>query len=102
MYYRYEARHVSRTDAGWKGIFQCMDPSQRRKWYHLAIPKWYGKNPGIDSRAWFTEHGHEAYGDLMLATMAELEQRNYETRVLTAETLDNMVVKGKTQVIQTI
>jgi hypothetical protein len=76
-----------------------MNPNERRKWYCLTIPKWYADHPNIKSKAWFTEHGFEKYRFKMLKIIDELEYYGWEVRIQTAETLDNIVMKGKTQVI---
>ena len=99
MYYRYEAKYPDDTE--WKGIFHCLSPDDRRKWYCLSTPKWYDHNPDTKSRAWFTEHGYQKWHEKMEHTIANT-WKPIETRLIKAETLDNIVVKGKTQVIQTI
>ncbi len=104
MFYRYEAR----TGNGqWHGIFQAFDPSDRRKWHCLTVPKWYSEHfldKILQSRAWFTDYGYAKWHEKMEKTIEEstLKARGYETRLITADTLDNIVMKGKTQVIQKI
>lgn len=104
MYYRYEARV---NNGPWYGIFHAFDPNDRRKWHCLTTPKWYNKHfprEVFRSRAWFTDHGYAKWHEKMEKTIEEstLKARGYETRLIAAETLDNIVMKGKTQVIQMI
>lgn len=102
MYYRYEARY---KDAEWEGIFQFFDPSERRKWYCLAVPKWYEKNPDVESQAWFTQHGYDKWHKKMEKAIEDYLNwcsPGWEVRLLQTETLHNVVFKGKTQCIATI
>lgn len=105
MYYRYEARYTGDKDAEWEGIFQFFSPDERRKWYCLAVPKWYEKNPDVDSQAWFTQHGYDKWHEKMEKTIEDYLSwcnEGWEVRLLQVETLDNIVFKGKTQCIVTI
>ena len=53
MFYRYETKN---ENGEWEGIFSSFNPSERRYFNRfLREPKWYSKNPGIDSSCWFTE-----------------------------------------------
>ena len=99
MFYRYEGRHSK--DEPWVGIFAIFNPSQRRKWYCLTTPQWYAKNPDVDSKAWFTQHGYEKWHTKMEEMIEEISGFA-EVRLIKRKTLDNVVVKGKTQVIQKI
>lgn len=103
MYYRYEARRTDGKDHEFKGIFHIFTPSQRRKWYCLAVPKWYEKNPNVESQAWFTQHGYNKWHETMEETILEFldwfAEGTYEIRLLKKETLENVVFKGKTQCI---
>lgn len=101
MYYRYEMKFPESTE--WKGVFQEFCPSHSRQWSCLAIPKYYTKHPNEKTRAWFTQHGYDKWHSKM-DEMLELykKEMNAEIRILTAETLDNLVMKGKTQCIQKI
>ena len=102
MYYRYEVRFLT-ENAEWEGVFQAFSPSQRRKWYCLAEPKYYKNNPDVKTRAWFTQHGYDKWHGKMDAMLEQYKnERDIEIRILTAETLNNLVVKGKTQCIQRI
>ena len=108
MYYRYEAkvlheRRFSQEPGEWVGIFQIFDPDQRRKGYCLHEPKYYEENPDIETKAWFTQHGYDKYHakmDNMLSIYKD--DPDVEIRIITAETLDNIVMLGKTQCIQRI
>lgn len=100
MYFRYEMRHKKPKPGEWEGVFQFFNPSQRRKWYCLAEPKWYEENPEANSRAWFTEHGFAKWMKKMETMLQEFDKEYYEVRLLTATTLDNLVFEGKTQVIE--
>ena len=106
MYYRYEGRYVGGDkETEWEGIFQCFSPDERRKWYCLTIPKWYEKNPDVESQAWFTQHGYDKWHEKMEKTIEDFLSWCYdgwEVRLLQVETLDNIVFKGKTQCIAKI
>ena len=101
MYYRYEAML---PDGSWTGICSVLDPSERRRFNRLVRePKWYsvGNNAGRKSTCWLTEEGFAKYGTGIAALIAEHRER-VETpplRFRTAETLGNIVVRGKIQVI---
>lgn len=103
MYYRYEARRTDGEDHEFKGIFHIFTSSQRRKWYCLAVPKWYEKNPNVESQAWFTQHGYNKWHETMEETILEFldwfAEGTYEIRLLKKETLENVAFKGKTQCI---
>ena len=103
MYYRYEARRTDVEDGEFKGIFQAFTPSQRKKWYCLAVPKWYEKNPDVESQAWFTQHGYDKWHEKMEDTIREfldlVTEDTLEIRLLKKETLENIVFEGKTQCI---
>ncbi len=109
-FYRYECvwmRYPHRTEGTeqWEGIFQFLDPDQRRKWYCLPVPKWYSQHPNSDSKAWFTEHGFQKYGEKMrkaLEHFCELHDESFVIRLLVAEKLPNLVMTGKTQCIQKV
>lgn len=100
MYYRYEAKMPHEE---WIGIFQIFDPDQRRKWYCLHVPKYYEKNPDVETKAWFTQHGYEKYHEKMDNMLSIYkDDPDIEIRIVTADTLDNIVMLGKTQCIQRI
>lgn len=103
MYYRYEARRTDVEDGEFKGIFNAFTPSQRRKWYCLAVPKWYEKNPDVESQAWFTQHGYDKWHEKMEDAIREFldwfTEGTFEIRLLKKETLENIVFEGKTQCI---
>lgn len=108
MYYRYEAkilheRRFSQEPGEWVGIFQIFDPDQRRKWYCLHEPKYYEENPDVETKAWFTQHGYDKYHAKMNDMLSIYKDNpDIEIRIVTAETLDNIVMLGKTQCIQRI
>ena len=98
MYYRYEAED---DDGQYVGIFSFFDPSQRRYFNRfLKEPKWYKSNSNKESRCWFTEIGYQKYHNIIDELIAETG--NIKTRLLTAEKLDNIVVKGKIQCIELV
>jgi len=98
MFYRYEAKN---EDGKYKGIFSFFDPSQRRYFNRfLKEPKWYEKNPDTDSRCWFTEEGYTKYHAIIEELISE--SGNLDVRLLTKNTLDNIVCKGKIQCIETV
>ena len=103
MYYRYEAKN---KDGQYEGIFSFFNPSERRYFNRfLREPKWYEKNPDVDSRCWFTEEGYNKYHhviDEIISGYNEWGYRTLEVRLLTKETLDNVVCKGKIQCIEAI
>jgi hypothetical protein len=100
MYYRYEAK-IEPDE--WIGVFQIFDPDQRRKWYCLREPKYYEKNPDIETKAWFTQHGYEKYHEKMDNMLSIYKNDpDIKIRIVTADTLDNIVMLGKTQCIQRV
>lgn len=101
MYYRYEARHIGYEESEWEGIFSCFTPYELRKWYCLTVPKWYEKNPDVESQAWFTQHGYDEWHTKMEKTIEEFLSwgNDFEVRLCKAEKLDNVVFAGKTQCI---
>lgn len=110
MYYRYEARITDTTKCSsrrelefrnWTGIFQCFDLNMCRKWYCLAVPKWYEHNLAVPSKAWFTQYGFEKWHSKMLDTIRDLLERHpyFEIRILTCTKPNNIVMHGKTQCI---
>ncbi len=100
MYYRYEAK-IEPDE--WIGVFQIFDPDQRRKWYCLREPKYYEKNPDIETKAWFTQHGYEKYHEKMDNMLSIYkDDPDIKIRIVTADALDNIVMLGKTQCIQRV
>ena len=104
MFYRYEARRIDGdVPSDWEGIFQHFDPTERRQWYCLCEPKWYAKNPDKESQAWFTQHGydkwHEKMDDMIEDKILCMGSNRLEVRLLSKESLENIVFKGKTQVL---
>lgn len=98
MYYRYEAKNQK---GEYEGIFSFLNPSQRRYFNRfLKEPKWYEKNPGVESRCWFTQEGYEKYHSI-IDEMISGDWR-LEVRLLTKDTLDNIVCKGKIQCIEAV
>lgn len=98
MFYRYEAKN---KNGQYEGIFSFFNPSQRRYFNRfLKEPKWYKKNPNIDSRCWFTEKGYKKYHHIIDELIEENE--NLEVRLLTQPTLNNIILKGKIQCIELV
>lgn len=98
MFYRYETKN---ENGEWEGIFSFFNPSERRYFNRfLREPKWYSKNPGIDSRCWFTEEGYQKYHHVIDEII--LSYQNFDVRIITAESLNNIVCKGKIQCIERI
>lgn len=98
MFYRYEAKN---KNGQYEGIFSFFNPSERRYFNRfLKEPKWYEKNPNVDSRCWFTEEGYIKYHHII----DELISGNgaLEVRLLIKDTLDNIVCRGKIQCIEII
>ena len=102
MYYRYEVE----TEDGWEGIFSIANPDWRRYISRFfKEPTWYSKQKepwNIPTRCWFTKYGYEKYGYLIEKMISEYKYYcpNCKTRILKQETLDNLVMKGKVQVIE--
>lgn len=102
MYYRYEVK----TEDGWEGIFSIADPDWRRYiGRFLKEPAWYKKqkNPwDIPSRCWFTEYGFQKYGYLINEMIEDYKAYypDMNIRILKQETLQQLVMKGKIQVIE--
>lgn len=98
MFYRYEAKN---KNGQYEGIFSFFNPSQRRYFNRfLKEPKWYEKNPNIDSRCWFTEEGYKKYHHIIDELING--NGNLEVRLLTQPTLNNIVCKGKIQCIELV
>lgn len=98
MFYRYETKN---ENGEWEGIFSFFNPSERRYFNRfLREPKWYSKNPGIDSRCWFTEEGYQKYHHVIDEII--LSYQNFDVRIITAGSLNNIVCKGKIQCIERI
>ena len=98
MFYRYEAKN---ENGEYEGIFSFFNPSQRSYFNRfLKEPKWYKKNPNIDSRCWFTEEGYKKYHHIIDELIEENE--NLEIRLLIQPTLNNIVLKGKIQCIELV
>ena len=104
MFYRYE---VLEKDGTWSGICASpkgLNPDEKRYLNrYIREPKWYrtGNNTEKASTCWLTEEGFRKYKGLL----ESLIQRHNEwvkmppVRLRTAESLENIVVKGKIQVI---
>ena len=101
MFYRYEAKN---KNGQYEGIFSFFNPSERRYFNRfLKEPKWYEKNPNIESRCWFTEEGYNKYHHVIDEIIFSYRgNMALEVRLLTRETLDNIVCKGKIQCIEAI
>lgn len=98
MFYRYEAKN---KDGKYDGIFSFFNPDQRRYFGRfLKEPKWYKKNPDVDSRCWFTEEGYKKYHSIIDEFISESGLS--EVRLLIEDTLDNIVCKGKIQCIEAL
>lgn len=98
MFYRYEAKN---ENGEYEGIFSFFNPSERRYFNRfLKEPKWYEKNPDVNSRCWFTEEGYNKYHHVIDEIISSY--RGIEVRLLTKEILDNVVCKGKIQCIELI
>lgn len=98
MFYRYEAKN---ENGQYEGIFSFFNPSQRRYFNrYLKEPKWYKKNPDVDSRCWFTEEGYKKYHAIVDQLISE--NGTLEVILLAKTTLDNIVCKGKIQCIEVI
>lgn len=102
MYYRYEARY---NGGNWQGIFQALNPSERRSWHNLSSPKWYDLHPEVESKAWFTQHGYEKWKKKMEETIENFHNGytvGWEFRLITKENLGQIAFRGKTQIIELI
>ena len=98
MFYRYEAY----CEGKWIGICGAMTPSHRRKMGRfLSEPKWYAKNPGVDSRCWFTQYGYDRHHKQMEAIIEDYLtlNENVKIRLLKSEVPGRIVMLGKIQCI---
>lgn len=115
MYYRYEAKikddfsgwEVKDGDREWQGIFSFFNPTERRYFSRfLREPKWYENNPDVDTKCWFTEEGYKKYHNVMeqiiSGSVGYRSMSHIEVKLLTKETLDNIVCKGKIQYIELV
>ncbi|MEG1926731.1 MAG: hypothetical protein RR415_13400 [Ruthenibacterium sp.] len=97
MYYRYEVR---RENGCWMGVFQMLNPSQKRKIGRmLHDPKWYANHPNCNTRCWFTEKGFEKFKGIVDAAIAELPWKA-EVRILRKESLKKIAMRGTIQCIE--
>lgn len=101
MYYRYE---IKNKDA-WDGIFTIANPDWRRYINrYIKEPKWYKKqeNKNKQSRCWFTEYGFIKYNYLMTELIQDykIHHPDADIRILQKETLNNLTMTGKIQVIE--
>lgn len=102
MYYRYEVKMGNE----WEGVFSIADPDWRRYiGRYISTPKWYAKQKdpyAINSRCWFTEYGFQKYHQFIDDMIADYRSftPNLEIRILQAYSLENLVMKGKVQVIE--
>ena len=102
MYYRYEVE----TEDGWEGIFSIANPDWRRYiGRYIAEPKWYAKQENvydIQSRCWFTQYGFDKYHHLIEETINDYRYYypDVNVRILKQVSLENLVMKGKVQVIE--
>lgn len=104
MFYRYEAKN---KDGQYEGIFSFFNPSERRYFNRfLREPKWYENNPDTDSKCWFTEEGYNKYhnviDEILSGNVGYRSMSHLEIRLVTKETLDNVVCKGKIQCIELV
>lgn len=101
MFYRYEAKNKETNE--YEGIFSFFNPSERRYFNRfLKEPKWYEKNPDVESRCWFTEEGYNKYHHIIDEIISGYNGFDKEVRLLTKETLENVVCKGKIQCIELV
>lgn len=99
MFYRYEAMNPNTGE--YKGIFSFFNPDHRRYFNRfLREPKWYEKNPDVDSRCWFTEEGYQKYHHVIDDLIILASVKN--VRLLTQAALNNIACKGKIQCIELI
>lgn len=101
MFYRYEAKN---KDGQYEGIFSFFNPSERRYFNRFVKePKWYEKNPDVESRCWFTAEGYNKYHHIIDEIISGYKRcMSLEVRLLTKETLDNIVCKGRIQCIEAV
>lgn len=89
-----------------KDFFFIADPDWRRYiGRYIAESKWYSKQKNvydIRSRCWFTQYGFDKYHYLIDKMIDDTRQycKDLHIRILKAEKLDNLVMKGKVQVIE--
>ena len=100
MYYRYEAKN---KNGEYEGIFSFFNPDERRYFNRFVKePKWYAKNPNVESKCWFTEEGFVKYHHIIEELISNYDGFKDEIRLLKREKLDHIVCKGKIQCIELV
>lgn len=105
MYYRIEAQELLKNGrTGWYGIGQVLCGSENRKAFRgLSVPKCLKTGRYRNTRSWFTDYGWRKYYPQI---MKQVDSHNYwiptRIRILRAENLPNLVMCGKTQVVENL
>ncbi len=110
MYYRFECllkNEYRNTDCEkWDGIFDYMLGDTLSLWSGLHGPKWYAKNPGRPSKAWFTEAGYKKWHKTMERCIATLLQQyaldDFSVRLVVSPSLGEVGMRGKVQCIEVL
>ena len=98
MYYRIEgSEYLDGKWTDWDGISQILTCEKTLMAFRgLSIPKCLRTGKYRNTRSWFTECGWEKYrGQVMLQIAWHGQQIPIRYRVLTAENLSHIVMKGK-------
>lgn len=105
MYYRIEgAEFLNGKWTAWDGIGQILTYEETVKAFRgLTMPKCLKTGNYRNTRSWFTEYGWEKYrGQVLLQIAWHGQLIPIRYRVLTAKNLSNIVMQGKTQVVENL
>lgn len=103
MYYRIEgSEYLNGKWSDWDEIGQILAYEESVKAFRgLTIPKYLKTEKYRNTRFWFTEYGWEKYrGQVLLQIAWHGQSIPIRYRVLTAKNLSNIVMQGKTQVVE--
>lgn len=105
MYYRIEACELLNNEwTDWYGIGQVLCGGENRKAFRgLSVPKCLKTGKYRNTRSWFTDYGWKKYHkQIMEQVNSHSIWINIRIRVLKAESLPNLVMRGKTQVVENL
>lgn len=105
MYYRIEgSEYLDNQWSDWCGIANVLCGGENKKAFRgIAVPRCLIRGKYKNTRSWFTDYGWKKYKEQI---MQQVESHGMwirtRTRVLTAESLPNIVMHGKTQVLENL
>ena len=105
MFYRIDgSEYLNGKWTDWDGIGHVLIYQEALKAFRgLSVPKCLRTGKYLNTRSWFTEYGWEKYrGQIMLQIAWHGQSIPVKYRVLTAENLPHVIMKGKTQVVENL